>query len=106
APDRDVRKPHRQLDREFAREPGRFARDHHGRAAVRADALLHAQHEARHGTGGTMSGVQGVRGWVMNPWARARFLWVMASAYVVWTLAPVLIAVAFSFNAGKAQTTW
>ena len=44
--------------------------------------------------------------WVMNPWARARFLWVIAIAYVVWTLLPVFIAVAFSFNAGKAQTTW
>lgn len=44
--------------------------------------------------------------WLMNPWARARFLWVIAIAYVVWTLLPVFIAVAFSFNAGKAQTTW
>ena len=42
----------------------------------------------------------------MNPWARARFLWAIAIAYVVWTLLPVFIAVAFSFNAGKAQTTW
>jgi spermidine/putrescine transport system permease protein len=42
----------------------------------------------------------------MNPWARARFLWVIAIAYVAWTLVPALIAVAFSFNAGKAQTTW
>jgi spermidine/putrescine transport system permease protein len=42
----------------------------------------------------------------MNPWARARFLWVIAIAYVAWTLLPVFIAVAFSFNAGKAQTTW
>ncbi|MGH2596346.1 MAG: ABC transporter permease [Actinomycetota bacterium] len=47
-----------------------------------------------------------VAGWAMNPWARARFLWVIAIAYVVWTLLPVFIAVAFSFNAGKAQTTW
>jgi len=48
----------------------------------------------------------GVFAWVMNPWARARFLWVIAIAYVAWTLLPVFIAVAFSFNAGKAQTTW
>jgi spermidine/putrescine transport system permease protein len=46
------------------------------------------------------------RSWIMNPWARARFLWVIAIAYVAWTLLPALIAVAFSFNAGKAQTTW
>jgi spermidine/putrescine transport system permease protein len=47
-----------------------------------------------------------LRGWIMNPWARARFLWVFAIAYAVWSLLPALIAVMFSFNAGKAQTTW
>ena len=46
------------------------------------------------------------RAWIMNPWAKARFLWAIAIAYVAWTLFPVFIAVAFSFNAGKAQTTW
>ncbi len=49
---------------------------------------------------------QRVRAWLTNPWAQARFLWVGAFAYVAWTLVPVVIAVAFSFNAGKAQTTW
>lgn len=44
--------------------------------------------------------------WIKNPWAQARFLWVGAIAYLVWTIVPVVIAVAFSFNAGKAQTTW
>ncbi len=44
--------------------------------------------------------------WLANPWAKARFLWVIAIAYVLWTLMPVVIAVLFSFNAGKAQTAW
>ncbi len=44
--------------------------------------------------------------WLANPWARARFLWVIAIAYVVWTLVPVGIAVLFSFNAGRALTAW
>lgn len=44
--------------------------------------------------------------WVLNPWSQARFLWIAAIGYVVWTIVPVAIAVAFSFNAGKAQTTW
>ncbi|MET0800761.1 MAG: ABC transporter permease [Actinomycetota bacterium] len=44
--------------------------------------------------------------WAWNPWAQARFLWVAAIAYVVWTIVPVAIAVGFSFNAGRAQTTW
>jgi spermidine/putrescine transport system permease protein len=54
----------------------------------------------------TVSAWGRARAWSMNPWARARFLWAIAIAYVVWTLLPVVIAVAFSFNAGKAQTTW
>jgi len=44
--------------------------------------------------------------WLRNPWARARFLWVAGIAYVLWSLVPVLIAVAFSFNAGRSLTTW
>lgn len=47
-----------------------------------------------------------VLAWIRNPWAKARFLWVIAIGYMVWTLVPVFIAVMFSFNAGKAQTTW
>lgn len=44
--------------------------------------------------------------WISNPWARPRFLWAVAIGYTTWTLVPILIAVAFSFNAGKAQTAW
>lgn len=44
--------------------------------------------------------------WATNPWAKARFLWLVALGYVAWTLLPVGIAVAFSFNAGKSQTAW
>jgi spermidine/putrescine transport system permease protein len=47
-----------------------------------------------------------VRSWLANPWGKARFLWVIAIVYVVWSLLPAVIAVIFSFNAGKAQTTW
>ena len=44
--------------------------------------------------------------WVRNPWSRARFLWVIAIAYVVWTLLPVIIAVVFSFNSTRSLTSW
>ncbi len=47
-----------------------------------------------------------VASWLANPWAQARFLWVMAIAYVAWTLVPVAIAVLFSFNASRALTAW
>lgn len=44
--------------------------------------------------------------WLRNPWARARFLWVIAIAYMAWTLLPVVIAVVFSFNSTRALTAW
>jgi spermidine/putrescine transport system permease protein len=44
--------------------------------------------------------------WFANPWGKARFLWAIAIAYVVWTLLPVAIAVVFSFNATRALTAW
>jgi spermidine/putrescine transport system permease protein len=44
--------------------------------------------------------------WLVSPWGQARFLWVVAIAYVVWTLLPVAIAVAFSFNSSRALTAW
>ncbi|MEX0990547.1 MAG: ABC transporter permease [Actinomycetota bacterium] len=45
-------------------------------------------------------------GWAKNPWARARFLWVVALGYVAWTLLPVAIAVIFSFNDGRSLSAW
>ena len=47
-----------------------------------------------------------VRTWLANPWARARLLWLIAIAYVGWTLLPVAIAVLFSFNATRSLTSW
>jgi spermidine/putrescine transport system permease protein len=44
--------------------------------------------------------------WFANPWARARFLWVIALGYLAWTLLPIGIAVLFSFNATRSLTSW
>jgi len=44
--------------------------------------------------------------WLKNPWAKARFLWVVAIGYMVWTLLPVAIAVLFSFNGTRSLTSW
>jgi spermidine/putrescine transport system permease protein len=41
-----------------------------------------------------------------NPWGKARFLWVFAIGYVVWTMIPVANAVLFSFNKGRSVTQW
>jgi spermidine/putrescine transport system permease protein len=45
------------------------------------------------------------RNWISNPWAKARFLWLIAIGYSVWALLPVVIAVVYSFNSGRSQTS-
>jgi len=47
-----------------------------------------------------------VRDWLANPWGTARFLWVIAIAYVLWIFIPVVQAVIFSFNGGRSITQW
>ena len=47
-----------------------------------------------------------VRELVVNPWGRARFLWVVGIAYILWTLVPVANAVLFSFNKARSLTQW
>ena len=42
----------------------------------------------------------------VNPWARSRVLALTTSAYVVWSLIPVAIAIAFSFNDGRSRSAW
>ncbi len=41
-----------------------------------------------------------------NPWGRPRFLVLGTWAYIVWALVPVLIAMLFSFNAGRSRSVW
>ena len=43
---------------------------------------------------------------ITNPWGRPRFLWVLAIAYVVWTLVPVATAALFSFNSTRSISIW
>ena len=47
-----------------------------------------------------------MRAWIANPWGRPRFLRLFTWLYVVWSIVPVLIAVAFSFNDGRSRTAW
>ena len=44
--------------------------------------------------------------WFSNPWARPRFLPVVTWLYVLWSIVPVIIAIQFSFNAGRSRSTW
>ena len=83
---------------------------------IAADALLPAQHERRAGAGGTMSGPRrSVRpsgepsiDRVGREPVGAGAVPVGGGVRATWRgrSCPVFIAVAFSFNAGKAQTTW
>jgi spermidine/putrescine transport system permease protein len=41
-----------------------------------------------------------------DPWHEPRFLRGFTWAYVLWSILPVLIAVLFSFNAGRSRSTW
>jgi len=44
--------------------------------------------------------------WIRNPWGKPRWLALITGAYVVWSVLPVLLAIAFAFNAGRSRTTW
>jgi spermidine/putrescine transport system permease protein len=41
-----------------------------------------------------------------NPWGQPRFLVAITWTYVAWALVPVVIAILFSFNAGKSRSVW
>ena len=41
-----------------------------------------------------------------NPWGKPRFLTLFSWVYILWSIIPVLIAIQFSFNAGRSRSTW
>jgi spermidine/putrescine transport system permease protein len=45
-------------------------------------------------------------GWFRNPWGKPRLLSIVTWAFVIWSLAPVVIAVIFSFNDGRSRSSW
>jgi len=42
-----------------------------------------------------------VRRWVRNPWRRPTILATVTWGYIVWSLLPLVIAIAVSFNASR-----
>jgi spermidine/putrescine transport system permease protein len=54
----------------------------------------------------TVTTVQKPGRFAANPWRRPVFLEGFTWLYVVWSLVPISIAVAFSFNDGKSQSVW
>jgi len=47
-----------------------------------------------------------VTGWLRNPWRKPRFLQAVTWSYILWATLPVVIAIVFSFNAGRSRSTW
>jgi spermidine/putrescine transport system permease protein len=46
------------------------------------------------------------RNWFANPWGQPRALGAVTWLYMVWSIAPVVIAVLFSFNNGRSRSVW
>jgi spermidine/putrescine transport system permease protein len=50
--------------------------------------------------------VRGPISWLRSPWRKPRGLQLVTFAYLFWSIAPVLIAVLFSFNDGRSRSAW
>jgi spermidine/putrescine transport system permease protein len=50
--------------------------------------------------------VRRVRDWFANPWGQPRALGAITWLYMVWSIAPVVIAILFSFNNGRSRSVW
>ena len=46
------------------------------------------------------------KGYFKNPWRKPRILQGVTIGYLLWSLLPVVIAVIFSFNAGRSRISW
>ena len=46
------------------------------------------------------------RRWRRNPWGHPWFLEGFTWLYLIWSIAPIALAVLFSFNNGKSQAVW
>jgi spermidine/putrescine transport system permease protein len=44
--------------------------------------------------------------WLKNPWGKPRVLVMVTWGYIAWALVPVLLAILFSFNAGRSRSVW
>jgi len=47
-----------------------------------------------------------LKGFLVNPWGKPRFLPIVTWGYMVWAILPVLIAIQFSFNDSRSLTEW
>jgi spermidine/putrescine transport system permease protein len=50
--------------------------------------------------------LRGPIAWYRDPWRKPRVLAATTWAYLFWSIVPVVIAVIFSFNAGRSRSSW
>ena len=46
------------------------------------------------------------REWLLNPWGEPRFMVLVTWLYIAISIVPVVVAIQFSFNAGRSVTSW
>lgn len=54
----------------------------------------------------TAAPARSTTGWLHNPWRKPRVLQAVTWGYLAWSILPVVIAIVFSFNAGRSRSTW
>jgi len=47
-----------------------------------------------------------IRNWILNPWGEPRGLVLITWIYIALSIVPVIVAIMFSFNAGRSISTW
>src|SRR5262249_48616061 len=112
-------------ERDQPLHPGRAADPGGSCVGRRAHALPRPAHgllPRRHRTGATEAGgvttasatavsaprrslFTRARDWWANPWGKPRFLILATALYLVWSIVPILVAIRFSFNAGRSRST-
>ena len=50
--------------------------------------------------------MRGPLGWARDPWRRPRVLQITTWGYLLWSLAPVMVAILISFNAGRSNASF
>jgi spermidine/putrescine transport system permease protein len=53
-----------------------------------------------------MTRARRIRNWILNPWGEPRGLLLITWIYIAISIVPVIVAIMFSFNAGRSVTTW